>query len=153
MARRNRMPRRFVDIHRLRGGPEPSLNRGILGPAPVNPVVAENEQLNTLRAHVYAVRKELAEARRELENEKKANQKLVEQKRVMEKNLESMAHELEELRAELMSINMRGHELGGGSSDAMPNITYPGEGAPMIDSSYAMPLQQASRTLTSNAFH
>lgn len=51
-------------------------------------------------------------SRRELENEKKANQKLVEQKRVMEKNLESMAHELEELRAELMSINMRGHELG-----------------------------------------
>ncbi|XP_057528675.1 protein FLX-like 3 isoform X2 [Amaranthus tricolor] len=245
MARRNRMTRHFVDIHGLRGGPEPSLNRDILGPVPVNLVVAleeeleiqhienrriaaenqhmlhgivnlerevvsakgeihrldelivnlradnnvkyrdlierelkleadlrtteplreevlhfraetqklnvvkqdltgqiqglvekiarlrsENDQLYTLRAHVDAVREKLAEARRELEYEKKANQELVEQKGAIEKNLISMAHEIEELRAERMSMDMRGHGLGGGSSYAMPNIRYPGEGAP-----------------------
>ena len=51
-------------------------------------------------------------SRRELEYEKKANQELVEQKGAIEKNLISMAHEIEELRAERMSMDMRGHGLG-----------------------------------------
>ncbi|KAL2905154.1 Protein FLX-like 3 [Bienertia sinuspersici] len=73
---------------------------------------SENKQLNSMRSDVDGIRKELA-ARRALEYEKKANEEQVEQKEVMEKNLMSMAREIEKLRAEHVSMDRRGHGLGG----------------------------------------
>lgn len=50
--------------------------------------------------------------RRALEYEKKANDEQVQQKDAMEKNLMSMAREIEKLRTEQMSMDRRGHGLG-----------------------------------------
>lgn len=97
---------------------------------------SENKQLSALRADVDGIRKELAEARRALEYEKKANGEQVEQKETMEKNLMSMAREIEKLRAEQLSMDRRGHGLGGGSGYTMyngiPDMRY-SSGGPSAD--------------------
>lgn len=51
-------------------------------------------------------------SRRALEYEKKSNEEQVEQKDAMEKNVMSMAREVERLRAEKLSMDRRGHGLG-----------------------------------------
>ncbi|XP_021843482.1 protein FLX-like 3 [Spinacia oleracea] len=97
---------------------------------------SENKQLSALRADVDGIRKELAEARRALEYEKKSNVEQVQQKENMERNLMSMAREIEKLRAEQLSMDRRGHQLGGGSSYSMyngvPDMRYSG-GGPSTD--------------------
>lgn len=50
--------------------------------------------------------------RRAFEFEKKANEEQLEQKQAMEKNLISMAREIEKLRAEQLSSERRGRGLG-----------------------------------------
>lgn len=50
--------------------------------------------------------------RRALDFEKKAHEEQAEQKDAMEKNLISMAREIEKLRAELLNAERRGHGLG-----------------------------------------
>ena len=50
--------------------------------------------------------------RRAFEYEKKANEEQVEQKQAMEKNLVSMAREIEKLRAEELSVDRRARGLG-----------------------------------------
>uniref|UniRef100_A0A803MU00 Protein FLX-like 3 n=1 Tax=Chenopodium quinoa TaxID=63459 RepID=A0A803MU00_CHEQI len=82
---------------------------------------SENKQLSALRSDVDGIRNELAEARKALEYEKKSNAEQVQQKDSMEKNLMSLAREIEKLRAELLSVDRRGHALGGGTSYAMYN--------------------------------
>ncbi|XP_057543163.1 protein FLX-like 3 isoform X1 [Amaranthus tricolor] len=95
---------------------------------------SENKQLYALRVDVDGIHKELAEARRALEYEKKANDEQVQQKDAMEKNLMSMAREIEKLRTEQMSMDRRGHGLGGSSSyslyNGVPDMRYPSGGAP-----------------------
>ncbi|KAG0456142.1 hypothetical protein HPP92_023930 [Vanilla planifolia] len=61
---------------------------------------AENQQVPTLRLEIDGLHQELVRARRAYEYEKKANGDQVEQMQVLEKNLGSMAREVEKLRAE-----------------------------------------------------
>lgn len=96
---------------------------------------SENKQLSTLKVDVDGIRKQLAQTRRALEYEKKINEEQVKQKQTMEKNLMSMAREVEKLRAEQLSIDRRAHGLGsgGGGPYGMYNgnpgmIRYPGGG-------------------------
>ncbi|PKI73033.1 hypothetical protein CRG98_006584, partial [Punica granatum] len=73
---------------------------------------AENQQLIPMRADFDVLRKELYEARRALEFEKKAHEEQAEQKDAMEKNLVSMAREIEKLRAEQLNAERRVQGLG-----------------------------------------
>lgn len=75
---------------------------------------ADNKQLNSLKAEVDGLHKELMEARRAIEYEKKANEEQVEQKQAMERNLISIAREIEKLRSEQIGADIRGYGAGGG---------------------------------------
>ncbi|KAG6601786.1 Zinc finger protein CONSTANS-LIKE 16, partial [Cucurbita argyrosperma subsp. sororia] len=89
---------------------------------------AENQQLNAMRADMDGLHKELIEARRAYEYEKKANEEQIEQKQVMEKNLVSMAREIEKLRAEKLNIE-RARGLGAegyGILNRSPEMRYAG---------------------------
>ncbi|KAJ9708177.1 hypothetical protein PVL29_000304 [Vitis rotundifolia] len=91
---------------------------------------AENQQLIAMRADIDRMRKELAEARRAFEYEKKANEEQLEQKQAMEKNLISMAREIEKLRADQLNTDRRARGLGGGGGygllNGSPEMRYPG---------------------------
>ncbi|XP_052199618.1 protein FLX-like 3 isoform X1 [Diospyros lotus] len=106
---------------------------------------AENEQVNALKADVDGLHKELYEARsgvkfltgsnkeltlwRAFEYEKKANEEQMEQKQAMEKNLVSMAREIEKLRAEQMAGDRGARGLGAGSYGMLngsPEMRYAG---------------------------
>ncbi|XP_009777705.1 protein FLX-like 3 [Nicotiana tabacum] len=89
-----------------------------------NRLQTENKQLSAIKTDIDKMRKELMEARRQFEYEKKANTELVEQNQSMEKNLISMAREIEKLRAEKV-----GRGLGVGAYGVMngsPEMRYPG---------------------------
>ncbi|XP_048319137.2 protein FLX-like 3 isoform X1 [Ziziphus jujuba] len=105
----------------------------------INQLQAENQQLVGMRADVDGMHKELVEARRAYEYEKKANEEQVEQKQAMEKNLISMAREIEMLRAEQLNVERRTrglgflsfshfHTRGGvyGVLNGSPEMRYPG---------------------------
>eukprot|EP00262_Sarcandra_glabra_P001351 TRINITY_DN1141_c0_g1_i2.p1 TRINITY_DN1141_c0_g1~~TRINITY_DN1141_c0_g1_i2.p1 ORF type:complete len:272 (-),score=74.31 TRINITY_DN1141_c0_g1_i2:327-1142(-) len=62
---------------------------------------ADNQQIPHLRSEIDGLRQELMRARTAFEYEKKANAELMEQRQAMEKNLVSMAREVEKLRADL----------------------------------------------------
>lgn len=68
---------------------------------------AENQQIPLLRAEVDGFHQELMHARVALDYEKKANIELMEQRQTMEKNLVSMAREVEKLRAEFANADSR----------------------------------------------
>lgn len=90
---------------------------------------AENEQVNALKADIDGLHKELYEARRAFEYEKKANEEQMEQKQAMEKNLVSMAREIEKLRAEQMAGDRGARGLGAGSYGMLngsPEMRYAG---------------------------
>ncbi|KAL6969849.1 hypothetical protein U1Q18_029563 [Sarracenia purpurea var. burkii] len=90
---------------------------------------AENQQLKSLKADIDGLHKELLEARRAFEYEKKANEEQTEQKQAMEKNLISMAREIEKLRAEQLSVERGAHGLGAGGYgmyNASPERRYAG---------------------------
>ncbi|KGN45961.1 protein FLX-like 3 [Cucumis sativus] len=94
----------------------------------VNRLQAENQQLNSMRADMDGLHKELIEARRAYEYEKKANEEQIEQKQSMEKNLVSMAREIEKLRAEKLNIE-RARGLGAenyGILNRSPEMRYAG---------------------------
>eukprot|EP00262_Sarcandra_glabra_P018038 TRINITY_DN637_c0_g1_i2.p1 TRINITY_DN637_c0_g1~~TRINITY_DN637_c0_g1_i2.p1 ORF type:complete len:298 (-),score=71.57 TRINITY_DN637_c0_g1_i2:169-960(-) len=76
---------------------------------------AENQQIPAMKADVDGLRQELVRARTAFEYEKKANTEQIEQRQVMEKNLVSMAREIEKLRAEHMTMEKRprGPDIGG----------------------------------------
>lgn len=87
---------------------------------------SENQQLPTLKAEIDGLREELIRARTAYEYEKKANAELMEQRQVMEKNLVSMARELEKLRTELEK-RARGPGAGAyGIMNGSPDMSYPG---------------------------
>ncbi|KAI9160910.1 hypothetical protein LWI28_012707 [Acer negundo] len=74
---------------------------------------ADNQQIPLLRAEIEGLRQELMHTRAAADYEKKANIELVEQRQAMEKNLVSMAREVEKLRAELSNFDGRLRGVGG----------------------------------------
>ncbi|KAJ0804130.1 hypothetical protein HanPI659440_Chr02g0034511 [Helianthus annuus] len=68
---------------------------------------AENNQLPALRKELDELHKKLRHARDAIGYEKKGNTELLDQKHAMEKNLASMAREVETLRAELSNPDIR----------------------------------------------
>lgn len=77
---------------------------------------AENQQIPLLRADIDGLHQELMRARSAADYEKKGNIELMEQRQAMEKNLVSMAREVEKLRAELASTD---RSWGAGGSYGM----------------------------------
>jgi chromosome segregation ATPase len=68
---------------------------------------ADNQQIPHLRVEIDGLHQELMHARTAHDYEKKANIELMEQRQTMEKNLVSMAREVEKLRAELANVDSR----------------------------------------------
>ncbi|XP_076932754.1 protein FLX-like 3 [Bidens hawaiensis] len=83
----------------------------------------DNKQLPTLRAEHERILQELLHTRASIDYEKKGGIELMEQRQAMEKNLVSMAREVEKLRVELTSTDAGSWGAGGsygmkyGSSD------------------------------------
>ncbi|KAK7402268.1 hypothetical protein VNO78_14395 [Psophocarpus tetragonolobus] len=75
---------------------------------------ADNQQIPMMRAEIDGLHQELMRARTMVDYEKKANMEFMEQRQSMEKNLVSMAREVEKLRAELASAD--GRHWGAGMS-------------------------------------
>ncbi|KAI4313930.1 hypothetical protein L6164_026872 [Bauhinia variegata] len=95
----------------------------------INRLKTENQQIVAMRADIDRMRKELIEARRAYEYEKKANEEQVEQKQAMEKSLISMAREIEKLRAEQLSTDWTARGLGRGGYGMLngsPEMRYSG---------------------------
>ncbi|XP_059645629.1 protein FLX-like 3 [Cornus florida] len=74
---------------------------------------ADNKQIPLLRNEMDGLHQELMHARTAIDYEKKANIELMEQRQAMEKNLVSMAREVEKLRAELANADGRPWGDGG----------------------------------------
>lgn len=88
---------------------------------------AENEQVVAIKSDIDGMRKDLVDMRRDYEMVKKANEEYMIQKESMEKNLISMAREIEKLRGEQMRT--RGFGGGGyGMLNGSPDMRYPGGG-------------------------
>lgn len=90
---------------------------------------ADSQQVTAMKADIEGMHNELIEARRIFEFEKKANEQLVEQNQAMEKNLVSMAREIEKLRAEQANSERRARGPGIGSYGMMngsPEMRYRG---------------------------
>ncbi|XWS68867.1 hypothetical protein CRYUN_Cryun04dG0130700 [Craigia yunnanensis] len=93
----------------------------------VNHLQAENQQLIAARTEVEGMHKELVDARRAFEYEKKLSEQQAEQMKALERNLISMACEIQKLRAEQMNTERRAQGLGGyGIMNGSPEIRYPG---------------------------
>lgn len=95
----------------------------------INRSKADSQQLVTMRTDIEGMHKELVEARRVFEFEKKANEELVEQNKGMEKNLVSMAREIEKLRAEKFDAERRPRGPGVGRYGMLngsPEMRYRG---------------------------
>ncbi|XVF02268.1 hypothetical protein REPUB_Repub04eG0161400 [Reevesia pubescens] len=91
----------------------------------VNHLQAENQQLIAVRAEVEGMHKELVDARKAFEYEKKLNEQQAEEKKAMERNLISMACEIEKLRAKQMNAERRAQGLGGyGMMNGSPETRY-----------------------------
>ncbi|KAE9600435.1 hypothetical protein Lalb_Chr14g0372831 [Lupinus albus] len=74
---------------------------------------ADNQQINLLKSQIDGLHQDLMRARTLVDYEKKANIEFMEQRQSMEKNLVSMAREVEKLRAELASTDRRHWGAGG----------------------------------------
>ncbi|KAK7271960.1 hypothetical protein RJT34_28265 [Clitoria ternatea] len=93
---------------------------------------ADNQQIPMMRAEIDGLHQELMRARTMVDYEKKANMEFMEQRQSMEKNLVSMAREVEKLRAELASADGRHWGAGGpyGPKYGSPDGGFP---APYAD--------------------
>ncbi|CAI8611977.1 unnamed protein product [Vicia faba] len=67
----------------------------------------DNQQIPSMRAEIDGLHQDLMRARTMVDYEKKANMEFMEQRQSMEKNMVSMAREVEKLRAELASMDGR----------------------------------------------
>lgn len=92
----------------------------------------DNQQIPMLRAEIDGIHQELLRARTMVDYEKKANIEMMGQRQAMEKNLVSLAREVEKLRAELSSSNSRQWGAGGtyGTKFGSPEGRFP---APYAD--------------------
>ncbi|URE27162.1 hypothetical protein MUK42_16778 [Musa troglodytarum] len=88
---------------------------------------ADNKQIPAMKAEIDELRQELIHLRMSIEYEKKGNFELMEQRQSMEKNLVSMAREIEKLRADLANADGRPRGVGGGypSSYGSPEGLFP----------------------------
>jgi len=88
---------------------------------------ADNQQIPSLRAEIDGMHQELMHTRAALDYEKKANMELMEQRQSMEKNLVSMAREVEKLRAEFANADSRQWGAGGpyGMKFSSPDSIFP----------------------------
>ncbi|CAJ2661121.1 unnamed protein product [Trifolium pratense] len=68
---------------------------------------SDNQQIPSMRSEIDGLHQELMRARTMVDYEKKANMEFMEQRQSMEKNMVSMAREVEKLRAELASMDGR----------------------------------------------
>ncbi|XP_077239723.1 protein FLX-like 3 [Tasmannia lanceolata] len=73
----------------------------------------DNQQISLWRTEIDGLRQEIVRARTAFEFEKKANVELMEQRQAMEKNVVSMAREVEKLRADYASTDARPWGAGG----------------------------------------
>ncbi|GAV60512.1 hypothetical protein CFOL_v3_04042 [Cephalotus follicularis] len=73
----------------------------------------DNQQIPLLKTELEGMHQELMHARTAIDYEKKGNVELMEQRQAMEKNLVSMAREVEKLRAELANADSRSWGAGG----------------------------------------
>ncbi|XP_059643281.1 protein FLX-like 3 [Cornus florida] len=80
---------------------------------------ADNQQIPLMRAEIDGLHQELLRARTAIDYEKKGNIELMEQRQAMEKNLVSMAREVEKLRAELANADGRPWGAGAGGPYGM----------------------------------
>ncbi|KAL0463832.1 UNVERIFIED_CONTAM: protein FLX-like 3 [Sesamum latifolium] len=85
----------------------------------------DNRQIPVLRAEIDGLHQELLRARPAVDYEKNANIELTEQRQAMEKNLVTMAREIEKLRSELASS--RAWSAGGpyGMRFSNPDASFP----------------------------
>ncbi|XP_020590033.1 LOW QUALITY PROTEIN: protein FLX-like 3 [Phalaenopsis equestris] len=74
---------------------------------------AEHQQIPALKSEIDGLRQELMRARAAIDYEKKGNAELLDQRQAMEKNLVSMAREVEKLRADLANSDGRPWGVGG----------------------------------------
>ncbi|KAJ6852255.1 protein FLX-like 3 isoform X1 [Iris pallida] len=88
---------------------------------------ADNQQIPVLRTEIDGLRQELMRARTAFEYEKKGNAELMEQRQAMEKNLVSMAREVEKLRADIGNSDGRPWAVGGsyGMNLGSPDAPFP----------------------------
>ncbi|KAI3463274.1 hypothetical protein Pfo_019937 [Paulownia fortunei] len=86
---------------------------------------ADSQQIPVLRTEIDGLNQELLRARTAIDYEKNANIELMEHRQAMEKNLVTMAHEVEKLRSEL--ANSRAWSAGGpyGMNFSSPNASFP----------------------------
>lgn len=89
---------------------------------------ADNQQIPRLRAELDGLHQELLRSRAAIDYEKKVNIELMEQRQAMEKNLVSMAREVEKLRAEVANSDGRGWSASGpyGMKFSSPDGGFPG---------------------------
>ncbi|KAL1538235.1 protein FLX-like 3 [Salvia divinorum] len=74
---------------------------------------AENHKIPALKTEIDGLYQELVRARTAVDFEKNANIELMGQRQAMEKNLDSMAREIEKLRSELANSDARAWNAGG----------------------------------------
>lgn len=99
---------------------------------------AENEQIVNMKGSIDGMRKELAEARRVFEHEKKANEEHVALMQTMDQKLVNSARELEKLRAEKVNAARRAVQPFSsgvyGALNGSPEARYLGSGSGYGDS-------------------
>ncbi|KAL6505734.1 hypothetical protein OROHE_023113 [Orobanche hederae] len=92
----------------------------------VSRLQTENKQVGAMKGEVDKIRKEVVDARRAYEYEKKGNEELMEQNLAIEKNLIGMAREIEKLRAEQANADRKPRGVGGyGLLNRSPEKRYP----------------------------
>ncbi|KAE8720052.1 Protein FLX-like 3 [Hibiscus syriacus] len=93
---------------------------------------AGNQQISVLRAEIDGLHQELVRSRNAIDYEKKANIELMEQRQAMEKNMVSMAHEVEKLHAELTIVDGGPYGMKFNSSEGAFPASYEGYGAHLV---------------------
>ncbi|KAK4481991.1 hypothetical protein RD792_012907 [Penstemon davidsonii] len=95
---------------------------------------ADNQQIPVLRNEIDGLHEEMIRARTAIDYEKKANIELIEQRQSMEKNMVTMAREIEELRSQLLNSGARAWNAGWhfmfsggpyGMKFSSPDVSFP----------------------------
>ncbi|GAB4860244.1 hypothetical protein Ancab_011724 [Ancistrocladus abbreviatus] len=112
----------------------------------------ELKEMPAIKAEIELMHQELQKGRAAVEFEKKTHAANLEQSRAMEKNMISMAHEIEKLRAELANAEKRARAVAAAAAAANPGPGYAGSygnpgighGGSNYPAQYAMHQVQAS---------
>ncbi|XP_051149552.1 protein FLX-like 3 [Andrographis paniculata] len=92
----------------------------------ISKLQTENKIIASLKSDIDKNSKELLDARRVFEYEKKGNEEIVEQNRQLENTIVAMARELEKLRSGLISADSRARGVGGyPMANRSPETLYP----------------------------